>query len=49
MSISAPSTCTAGEWDAAEAAYQHALNLNPDLTFARQSLANIEAHRQAQP
>ena len=38
-----------GEWDAAEDAYQHALDLNPNLTFARQGLSNIEAHRQAQP
>ena len=38
-----------GEWDAAEAAYQQALNLNPDLNFARQSIDAIEVRRHAQP
>jgi len=37
-----------GEWDAAEAAYQHALDLNPNLTFARRSLETIETRRQGQ-
>lgn len=34
-----------GELDAAEAAYEHALDLNPDLTFARQAIASIDAIR----
>jgi tetratricopeptide (TPR) repeat protein len=38
-----------GEWDAAEAADQQALYLNPDLTFARQSIDAIEVRRHAQP
>lgn len=38
-----------GDWDAAEDAYQHALELNPDLSFARQNIDAIEARRHAQP
>ena len=37
------------DWDAAEAAYSHALDLNPDLTFARRSIDNIEVRRRSQP
>lgn len=37
-----------GEWDAAEDAYGHALQLNPNLVFAREGLSRIEAHRQAE-
>jgi len=37
------------DWDAAEAAYSHALDLNPDLAFARQSIDNIEVRRRSQP
>jgi tetratricopeptide (TPR) repeat protein len=38
-----------GEWDAAEAAYQQALNLNPDQAFARRSIDMIETRRHSQP
>jgi len=35
------------EWDKAAAAYQHALDLNPDLGIARQSLDSVEAQQAA--
>jgi len=35
------------EWDEAAAAYQHALDLNPDLGLARQSLDSVEAQQAA--
>jgi tetratricopeptide (TPR) repeat protein len=38
-----------GDLDSAEAAYQRALELNPDLTSARQHLESLEARRHAQP
>jgi tetratricopeptide (TPR) repeat protein len=38
-----------GDLDSAEAAYQRALELNPDLTSARQHLESLEARRHAHP
>lgn len=38
-----------GELDAAEAAYEHALDLNPDLTFPRQAIASIDSARRRVP
>jgi tetratricopeptide (TPR) repeat protein len=36
------------EWDAAAAAYKHALELNPDLDAARQRLESVQAQQAAQ-
>jgi protein O-mannosyl-transferase len=38
-----------GDLNAAEAAYQNALSINPDLTFARRSIDMIEVRRHSQP
>ena len=35
------------EWNEAAAAYQHALNLNPDMAIARDRLDSVEAHEAA--
>jgi len=36
-----------GEWNEAADAYQHALNLNPDMAIARDRLDSVEAHEAA--